>query len=278
VNFLGKGLFSPKACEYTFRLYNASSYRPKRLSFYVFNESCGLGTGSYFQDDIEENEWIFVVGIVNGTHTQIYKAGIVRDSDYYAGVGAFAIIKPQNTISPLRIATVQKEAYLPGLIDEIRIYNRTLNNSEIQQLSQIPTFCTNISYSNWSPCFEGEKNRTILYSSPEGCVLQDENLTTSCLTNECFDKDATSDIDPIFEPSYVSYNYTEYTDYCLNDKTLVENYCGYKISWDFWNIKLVPKTFIQSCQFECVAGKCLTTQETNYSDFPELPIIPRHFN
>ncbi len=134
VNFLGKGLYDTQnQMEWEFRMYNSSTFdsvsRSKRISFYVFNISGGWGVGSYFQDSLNINEWFFVAGVINETHTKIYKNGVLRDSDLYQG-----IIFPKNSISNLNIGTVEENSYLIGSIDELRIFNRALNESEINSL------------------------------------------------------------------------------------------------------------------------------------------------
>ena len=136
VNLLGKGQYgSPNQMEWYFRMYNSTAVdgvsRSKRTSFYMFNSAGGIGVGSYFQDNLVLNEWIHVVGVANGTHTKIYKNGILRDTDKYEGT-----IITTNTNAPLRIGTVTKDArnYFNGSIDDIRIYNKELTLQEIQQI------------------------------------------------------------------------------------------------------------------------------------------------
>lgn len=164
IHFLGKQEWNTAPnYEWTFRLYNDKAFdsvsRSKRISFYVFNLSGGLGVGSYFQDDLKENEWIHVVGVANGTHTMIYKNGVLRDTDAYApGLKGFVDIVPGNGNSPLRIGCSDRSSAFQGSIDDVMIFDRALSSSEIKQLyesysttetpSNSPTPSTNTSNSS----------------------------------------------------------------------------------------------------------------------------------
>jgi hypothetical protein len=79
VNWLGKG--TPGQHEWVLRMYSQDTKenRANRISFYVFNQSGGLGIGSYFQDAVTPGEWIHVVGVADGQQTRIYKNGVARD-------------------------------------------------------------------------------------------------------------------------------------------------------------------------------------------------------
>lgn len=129
--------------EWIFRIENAtgndSYYRPCRISFYAFNISGGEGAGSYFQDNSTintcptlNNTWIHVVGRINGTHTAIFKNGVLRDSDALSEYG----IRLQDTTASLRIGNDDDSltGTWDGSIDDIRIYNRSLSNTEIAAL------------------------------------------------------------------------------------------------------------------------------------------------
>jgi|GEM_PF-1796120 len=129
VNFLGKGKSGQH--EYTFRFYNSSNSekRPNRISFYVFNLTGGYGTGSYFQDPIKAGEWVNIVAVVNGSDVSIFKNGVNRDNDTY-----YEIINPEKGNASLNFGTRDGNSYFNGSLDEIRIYNRTLSNWEINHL------------------------------------------------------------------------------------------------------------------------------------------------
>lgn len=127
INYLGKA--NPGNYEWEFRQYNSSNpdNRPNRLSFYAFNKKGGLGAGGYVQENITEGEWIFIAGVIDGDEIRIYKNGILKNTQSLSENR----IKIRNANSDLYIGTADKGAYFKGSIDELRIYNRSLNNSEI---------------------------------------------------------------------------------------------------------------------------------------------------
>lgn len=108
--------------EWSFRVYNSSAERSKRISFYVFNNSGGEGIGSYFQDNLSENEWIFVAGTFGDGVISIYKNGVLRDSDNYEG-----IIFPQIDGAPIVVSS-------QFIVKDLMIFNETLDEDQIFQL------------------------------------------------------------------------------------------------------------------------------------------------
>jgi hypothetical protein len=129
VHWLGKG--EKEHHEWTFRMYSQDNTegRGNRISFYVFNPGGGLGTGSYFQDELQPGQWIHVVGAADGERTYIYRDGAKRDSDVYAGK-----VSPQVGGAPLRIGTRDLNSFFAGEIRAIRIWNRLLTDAEITDL------------------------------------------------------------------------------------------------------------------------------------------------
>jgi Concanavalin A-like lectin/glucanases superfamily len=129
VHWLGKGQSS--AQEWVFRMYSQGNTegRENRISFYVFNASGGLGTGSYFQDAATPGQWIHVVGVADGQSTHIYKNGVLRDSDLYAGT-----ITPQHGSAPLRMGTRDFQSFFQGGLAGVRIWNRALSGAEVAAL------------------------------------------------------------------------------------------------------------------------------------------------
>ncbi|MFN8475259.1 MAG: LamG domain-containing protein [Anaerolineae bacterium] len=129
VHWLGKG--EKGQYEWTFRMYSEdnSEGRGNRISFYVFNPTGGLGTGSHFQDTLEPGQWIHVVGAADTHRTYIYRDGIRRDSDVYAGK-----ITPHAGNAPLRIGTRDLNSFFQGEISEVRLWNRLLSDSEVADL------------------------------------------------------------------------------------------------------------------------------------------------
>jgi hypothetical protein len=131
VHWMGKGETGQQ--EWTFRMYNETTTdvppRPNRISFYVFNLAGGKGVGSYFQEPVQAGEWIHVVGIADGQNTFIYKNGVLKQSQPYAG-----IITPQDGNAPVRIATRDLNSFFLGAIQGVRFWNRALTASEVQMV------------------------------------------------------------------------------------------------------------------------------------------------
>lgn len=145
-HFMGKG-GQGGDYEWMWRLYNSTAFdgvsRSKRFSFYAFNLAGGLGTGSYFQPNVNAGingpapdyapgEWIFVAGEINGTHTRIYQNGILRDGNNDP-LSGYSIV-PADGTAPVRIGTSDHDSFFIGSIDEVRIFNRALTDAEVMQL------------------------------------------------------------------------------------------------------------------------------------------------
>lgn len=133
-NFFAK--LGSNANEWTFRTYNCTGFdsvsRAQRLSFYQFNASGGLGIGSYFQDDLVSNGWVYVCGLANQTSTRIYKNAILRDTDTFAPT-----LAPTNTPSAVTIGAQQNNGvtnFGNMIIDDVRIFNITPDQSELNYL------------------------------------------------------------------------------------------------------------------------------------------------
>src|SRR5262249_3735396 len=132
VHWLGKGQSSQQ--EWTFRMYsltNPPGPRQNRVSFYVFNANGGLGCGNYFQDPPVAGQWVQVVAVADqGTHTtSIYKNGVFRHSDSFAG-----IITPIPGAAPLRFGSKDFASFFQGAIGPVRVWNRPLSVAEVQGL------------------------------------------------------------------------------------------------------------------------------------------------
>lgn len=141
VHLVGKSVYAPDVHhEWLFRFYNSTSAtRPNRVSFYVFNDAGGTGVGSYFQGGVSgtptmvAGEWVHVVGKIDATKTYIYRNGVAKDNDVYT-----ATITPTATVAPLRAGFVQAgdadPGYFTGAIDDLKIFNRALEDSEVLAL------------------------------------------------------------------------------------------------------------------------------------------------
>lgn len=131
IDFLGKGSIN-KGYEWGFRQYNSSNSegRNNRISFYAYNLKGGLGSGSYFQENIGDGEWIYITGVINNTHIAIYKNGVLKDSNPLSQYN----ISMKNGGADFYIGKSEVDNYFNGSIDELRIYNRSLNDSQVKAL------------------------------------------------------------------------------------------------------------------------------------------------
>ncbi len=129
VHWLGKGERGSQ--EWVFRMYGQDNTvgRENRISFYVFNLDGGIGVGSYVQEPLESGAWLHIAGVADGTQTRIYKNGVLKDSDTYAGT-----IAPQRGSAPLRIGTRDCASFFLGSIKEVRIWSRALSDDELAAL------------------------------------------------------------------------------------------------------------------------------------------------
>ncbi|MBX4212260.1 LamG domain-containing protein [Candidatus Pacearchaeota archaeon] len=131
IHFLGKG-GNGNDYEYMFRQYNSSNAekRPDRISFYMFNISGGLGVSADLDEPIPKNEWIFLVGVYNGTSVEIWKNGILK---HQAPLSLYGINLQKGT-APLNLGTSDGDSYFTGSMDNVMVYRRALNQSEIRSL------------------------------------------------------------------------------------------------------------------------------------------------
>lgn len=130
VHWMGKGVSSQH--EWTFRIYNLNSSRPNRTSCYAFNLTGGLGAGSYAEETLTKGQWMHFVAVYNYPQNtiMIYKNGILRDTDFFTDYS----ITPGNGTAPFRIGTRDFNSFFKGAVDDIRMYNRILDSTEIQNL------------------------------------------------------------------------------------------------------------------------------------------------
>ncbi len=130
VHWIGKG--GNGQHEWTFRMYNYDSYRPNRMSCYVFNLNGGLGAGSFVEAPFVVSDWVHITAVYNfpKNEIKIYKNAILRDADTFTSYD----IVPVNGVAPLRFGTQDFNSFFKGAIDDVRIYNRVLSEEEIDVL------------------------------------------------------------------------------------------------------------------------------------------------
>jgi hypothetical protein len=137
VNWLGKG--APGSYEYGLRMYSAHNQeaRGNRISGYAFNLDGGKGSGSYFQDDLEPQRWIFVTVVLTTKDSEgypantvtIYKDGVRRMTTPLSQFG----VDPQSGDAPLRIGSTDDRSYFEGAITKVAVFDRALSPSSIRK-------------------------------------------------------------------------------------------------------------------------------------------------
>jgi hypothetical protein len=140
VHWLGKG--TAQQYEWGFRFYSQDTYRPNRISAYIWNPAGGEGAGAYFQDNMRIGEWIHVVACYEpGDATtdppagvQIYRNGVKRLGPPSIGTlyRSYNIV-PAHGSAPVRLGTRDLGSYLTGGLDEVAVYPRVLTPSEIME-------------------------------------------------------------------------------------------------------------------------------------------------
>ena len=138
VYILGKGVASED--EWAFRMYSLLTpgedpARPNRVSFYVWELAGGEGSGSYFQDAITAQTWMYLVSTVDLTVTPQYPLGsvaIYRDASIRqtTSLEQFNTV-PENGTAPMRVGTRDAENFFQGAVGKVAVYNRLLTPDEI---------------------------------------------------------------------------------------------------------------------------------------------------
>jgi len=117
-------------------------------SMNMYQDENRFGVANYsskstpFTSDYRDNTWHFAVGVKNGTNLHIYIDGEKEQSATSAKLG--------NTAESLMIGryysnTVVATDYFTGMIDEVTVWNRSLNSSYIKGLYYLGVSPTNTS-------------------------------------------------------------------------------------------------------------------------------------
>jgi hypothetical protein len=107
---------------------------------------------------------------------------------------------------------------------------------------------------------DGEENCTAdCYWRMEFNETNNQNIFTSCRD---FDGSFSFSKSLSIKSIVVDGNQT-HRDSCFDSNQLIENYCGFDLRFDFWNIKKIAKETIRECEYGCYDGKC----------YPKPPVI-----
>ncbi|GAA0618991.1 LamG domain-containing protein [Kribbella sandramycini] len=138
VHWMGKGEAGQH--EYVSRMYSLTNTenRPNRISGYLFNNTGGLGAGSYFQDSLTAGTWIHYVLVINANaksatypngYTKIYRDGVLRDQDDLSISGQ--IIVPSDGTAPFRVGTRDFGSWFQGAVGKVAVYGKELSAARI---------------------------------------------------------------------------------------------------------------------------------------------------
>lgn len=142
VHWLGKG--EAGRVEWGFRFYTKSSYRPNRISAYLWNADGAEGAGAYFEEPLTPGRWIHVVAVYQppgpGAGVLIYRDGVFKKGPpdpptLYSSYN----VTPTHGTAPLRLGTRDLASFLTGGLDEVAIYPRCLTAAEIRGNHRIAT-------------------------------------------------------------------------------------------------------------------------------------------
>ncbi len=132
VHWAGKG--DSGRHEYALRMYseNNAAHRPNRVSAYAFNPQGGLGSGSYFQDEVRAGEWLYVAVVIDtrasrGKAISLYKNGVLRKVTPLSQFN----VQPQAGDAPLRIGTRDGHSFFKGAIGKFAVYPYALSDGQL---------------------------------------------------------------------------------------------------------------------------------------------------
>ena len=113
--------------RFTFSLSESKPYQSMQYNSCVDLDEHSLNSST----TIPENNWSFLTFIWGTSGRQIYINGLLTDSNNYTGTSSSS----GNLVFGRKLNPIS--SYYNGIIDDIRIYNRALSESEIQQLDTL---------------------------------------------------------------------------------------------------------------------------------------------
>lgn len=115
--------------SYNLYIYNSSDY-PNSAWFNIYSSNGSRETGE--NNIITAGQWHNIVATYNGTMMKLFVDGVEKSSANYTYQGDVLQVADDVEIG----ASTFHGDYLNGTIDEVRIYDRALNQTEITQLAQ----------------------------------------------------------------------------------------------------------------------------------------------
>jgi hypothetical protein len=152
VDWMGKCQNYGPTCEWEARMYSTtnSENRCNRMSAYVFNPTAGLGSAADWQPTcglIQAGAWYHIVG----EYTTLSQPSDCQNATTYPGMidiwvngvrwahsshgqtgcmSQYNVVPAANT-SPLNIGTMTMEAWFPGAIAKVAIYDKLLTSAQV---------------------------------------------------------------------------------------------------------------------------------------------------
>ncbi|MEA3544995.1 MAG: LamG domain-containing protein [Thermodesulfobacteriota bacterium] len=141
-----------------------ASYSSSNRGKVTFSYS-GETVNAVEETGVDDAEWHHIVATSDGNKSSIYFDGILIDE------GGFSLTAPNGT-NPMYIGGGASSAPMPiyiwnGLIDDLRIYNRALSESEIQQLYT----------ASGDPTIEPTTSITVTYPNSQTSWAIDQSLS-----------------------------------------------------------------------------------------------------
>ena len=143
--------------------------------------TCYVGDNGYWTattniTGLTANTWYYITLTYDGTTLKLYKNANLTNTD----TGTHSTTDYALLIGSWN----QSIEYFDGKMDEIKIYDKVLTQTEINQEYTITPTCTSFTYSNWGACSGGNQSRTVTSSIPSGCSGGNPVLTQTC-TETC---------------------------------------------------------------------------------------------
>jgi hypothetical protein len=152
VDWMGKCADYSPTCEWEARMYTTtnSESRPNRMSAYIFNPSAGLGSAADWQpvdNLIKAGNWYYVVGEYTTLtapsdcqNTAMYPGainvwvnGVEWNHSQHGQTGCMSQynVVPAANNSPLNIGTMAQDAWFPGAVGKVAVYDKLLTQAQI---------------------------------------------------------------------------------------------------------------------------------------------------
>jgi len=156
IHWLGKG--EPEKQEWAFRLYSDDGAEPCRVSAYIWNKEGREGAGAHLNSGISCNQWMHLVACFQPGNARNTDRGVLiyKNGEFQQGPPSPTTLfehSPRWSIfptagnAPLRFGTrsdpssSNRPNCLGGGLAEIAIYQRVLDESEIESHYQAGSMC-----------------------------------------------------------------------------------------------------------------------------------------